>query len=119
MYTQSQREAQREANKKWYYKNREKHLATTKKYQHKVREIVLKYYGGRCECCSESKIPFLSIDHRNGGGGKHRKELGFSGIRFYFWLRKNNYPESFRVLCHNCNQAMAWNRKCPHELLKT
>ncbi len=44
----------------------------------------------------------LSIDHINGGGSKHRKELGGGGTKFYRWLKKHNYPEGFQVLCMNC-----------------
>jgi len=73
-------------------------------------------HGWKCSCCGESIIEFLTIDHINGGGGKHRKETGW-GARFYRWLIKNNFPSEFRTLCMNCN----WGRKlgtCPHEKLK-
>ena len=31
------------------------------------------------------------------------------------WITRNNFPEGFRVLCHNCNSAIAVYGKCPHE----
>jgi len=76
----------------------------------------LKIYGGdppHCACCGEAKFEFLAIDHIEGGGHKHRKIGGGSVI--YRWLRANNYPLGFRVLCHNCNQAIGYYGYCPHD----
>lgn len=39
-----------------------------------------------------------------GGGSKHRKEIGVAST--YSWLKKNKYPEGFRVLCWNCNSSL-------------
>ena len=78
---------------------------------------VLTYYGKQepiCVCCGEKHIEFLCIDHIEGGGSKHRKEVG-SGSKFYLWLKKNNFPEGFRTLCHNCNAARGIFGYCPHE----
>src|SRR5688572_6031846 len=33
------------------------------------------YGGAVCKCCGETRTEFLSIDHVQGGGGKHRKEI--------------------------------------------
>lgn len=74
-------------------------------------------YGGLvCACCGEKRIEFLCIDHINGGGEKHRREIGKGGGGpFYNWLRKNNYPAGYRVLCSNCNSAIGRSGYCPHE----
>jgi hypothetical protein len=73
-------------------------------------------YGGTapaCACCGESVLLFLALDHVNGGGHRQHRELGGGG--FYTWLRKNNYPEGFQVLCHNCNLGRQINGGiCPH-----
>jgi hypothetical protein len=89
-------------------------LEHNKQYKLQIKKIVLDYYGnGRCSCCGESNIEFLSIDHINGGGSQHRKEN--SAVRtIYSWLKKNNYPSGFRVLCHNCNQSLGFLGYCPH-----
>lgn len=73
-------------------------------------------YGGlKCACCGETRIEFLSIDHIAGGGNKHRREItGTCGTRFYGWLKKNNYPEGYQVLCMNCNFAKGHFGSCPH-----
>ena len=81
------------------------------------RDTVFSYYGNKCECCGESNTLFLTIDHIDGGGSKHRREIKTSGgIGFYRWLIKNNFPEGFRVLCFNCNCGRSRNGgTCPHE----
>lgn len=83
----------------------------------RVRLAALKAYGGAapaCECCSEGLLQFLALDHIDGGGHQQRQETGGGG--FYTWLRRNNYPEGFRVLCHNCNLGRQINGGvCPHK----
>jgi hypothetical protein len=89
-----------------------------KKYNQKIRFDVLQTYSGKypqCACCGESKIEFLGINHINGKGNLHRKELTKQGTTLYLWLKKNNYPVGFNVLCHNCNLSMGYYGYCPHK----
>jgi hypothetical protein len=61
-------------------------------------------YGGRCVCCGESAPQFLTIDHVNGGGLAHRKQMKCASI--WYFLKKNNYPkDGYQLLCFNCNCA--------------
>ena len=85
----------------------------TREYDAKVRGEVLAHYGAVCECCKESEPAFLTFDHINGGGTKHRKETGRG--KLHQWLRRHNYPQGYRVLCFNCNCGRAVNGGiCPH-----
>jgi hypothetical protein len=81
-----------------------------------LRVRVLRHYSGggepKCACCGATELEFLSLDHVNGGGRQHRKTIK---IRWWEWLRKNNYPIGFRVLCHNCNQSIGIYGYCPHQ----
>jgi hypothetical protein len=81
---------------------------------HALRVEVLNRYGGRCACCGESQYEFLSIDHINNDGAEHRREVG-RGASICRWLKKNNYPAGFQVLCMNCNCAKGWYGMCPHQ----
>jgi len=81
------------------------------KYRRNLRASVIEAYGGKCDCCGETHIEFLVIDHIDGGGRQHRKSLG---SYIYKWLRDQGYPAGFRVLCHNCNCAFAYYGSCPH-----
>lgn len=78
------------------------------------RLTVLKHYGMRCECCSQSAPQFLAVDHVNGGGKRHKKEIGTD---IYRWLIKNKFPEGFRILCHNCNCALGFYGYCHPQLV--
>jgi hypothetical protein len=58
----------------------------------------------------------------NNDGHKHRRELSGKnvggGIRMYYWLKQNNYPEGLlQPLCANCNFAKAHSPtgRCPYQ----
>jgi hypothetical protein len=88
-----------------------------KNYREKLRLEVLIHYGGnppKCACCGESEIKFLTIDHINNDGARHRKKIGIGATRLYYWLKKNNFPLGFQVLCYNCNQSKSNYGVCPH-----
>ncbi len=77
---------------------------------------VMDMYGGRCACCGESELAFLTIDHINNDGAAHRKETKREGQSFYASLLKSEYaPDRFQVLCFNCNCAKRVAGCCPHE----
>jgi len=83
-------------------------------HQQKIKAEVIGHYGCACACCGENRLVFLVIDHVNGGGEKQRSKVGW-GTQFYRWLRKNNYPDGYQVLCHNCNFAKRMG-VCPHKV---
>jgi len=78
------------------------------------KERVINHYGGKCFCCGETKIKFLTIDHINNDGYKHRKDINKEICR---WIINNNFPENmFQVACYNCNCGRAKNNGiCPHQ----
>ena len=78
----------------------------------RIRQNVINHYGGSCACCGESRYEFLAIDHINGGGKQHIKSIGDN--RLAKWIKRNNYPEGFRILCHNCNMSYGLYGFCPH-----
>ena len=84
-----------------------------------VREEVLDHYGRTCACCGESESMFLQIDHVDGVTPEVRKLQG-GGLKMCRWLKLNNFPEGFRILCANCNHAMGRrdnpSRICPHQM---
>lgn len=90
-------------------------LNAQQRYRKKLRLEALVAYGMVCQCCGEYRYEFLCIDHMDGGGNAHRKEVGGGGNGFLKWLRDNNYPEGYQTLCHNCNFAKHFYGKCPHE----
>jgi hypothetical protein len=102
----------KELDQKQKDKNRDKNIQSRRN----LRIDVLKHYSGHtpcCGCCGENELIFLVMDHVNGGGNAHTKEHGI--IVLYWWLKKNNYPEGFQVLCHNCNFAKHILGICLHQ----
>lgn len=90
----------------------------SREYDKQIKiEVFMHYSNGtmKCACCGENYLEFLSIDHINNNGSKHRKELDGPGTKLHRWLKKNNYPEGFQVLCMNCNFAKGHFGRCPHE----
>src|ERR1700676_3436135 len=38
-----------------------------------IKQMIMKAYGGKCECCGENEMLFLSVDHINCDGAEHRR----------------------------------------------
>jgi hypothetical protein len=53
----------------------------------------------------------LTIDHINGDGKRHRKEV-HRGTPFWRWLIAEGFPEGFQVLCLSCNQSKGRGDRC-------
>lgn len=87
---------------------------TGKEYYRDLKDKVIERYGHTCACCGETLREFLTLDHVNKGGGKHRKERGSNA--HYMDAKRRNFPPDYRVLCFNCNCVMAHGQSCPHEL---
>jgi len=77
------------------------------------RLMCIEKYGGTCKCCGETEPRFLAFDHINGGGHKHRKQVG----NIVDWLVRESFPNEIRLLCHNCNQSLGYYKMCPHMVL--
>ena len=59
---------------KKYYNEHKEHMAEiTRNYRDKARQELYEAYGGKCECCGETRIEFFTIDHINGNGAQERK----------------------------------------------
>lgn len=74
------------------------------------RSAAIAHYGKDCAYCGEDLFIFLTIDHINNDGAKHRQHVRRNskiqtGFNIGAWLRRNKYPEGFQVLCVNCNHA--------------
>lgn len=85
--------------------------------QFKIKMKVFNHYSNgkmECACCKEKYLEFLTIDHINGGGNKHRKIV--VGSHIYQWLVSNNFPKGYQILCMNCNWAKGHFGICPHNI---
>ena len=103
-------------NREWYQQNKQKQCEKVKERMRKIRLEVLIHYSEnppKCKCCGETYLEFLTIDHINGNGSEHRRNMKNSNI--YVELRSKKFPEGFRVLCWNCNSSRGCYGYCPHE----
>lgn len=90
-------------------------VEANRRRNHAAKSKVIEAYGGKCECCSETHIEFLSIDHPNGDGQTDRKVRGGWGYVFYRALIREDFPPGYRILCMNCNWATRHGKTCPHQ----
>lgn len=109
----------RDIYNKWRPRNAERVNEYQRDRRQALKEEVFKYYGNACSCCGESNSIFLSIDHINNDGAKHREIISGdkrsgAGCRTYAWIKNNGFPNTFQVLCFNCNWAKS-HGGCPHQ----
>lgn len=115
-------------NREWYRKNSEKVLssqrvyraanpdvirATVRRSKRSLRLEILSVYGHKCVCCGEQREPFLTIEHLNKDGGKHRRSVNGEVYRD---IKKRGFPkDSYTILCWNCNCSTRFGKICPHK----
>jgi hypothetical protein len=109
------------------------HKAKKNNARKDIRLNILQVYSKRlsnsdipcCNCCGlNSHLDFLALDHiagkRQMDSEPELVKLGYSSklksVELQPWIRKNNFPDGFQILCHNCNQAKSSYGKCPHEM---
>lgn len=108
-----ERHKERMANPEFLAWNRKRGRDYWAKLKHST---ILAYGGYVCACCGEKEPKFLTLDHVNNDGAKHREEIGNRGAGIYKWLRDKGYPPGFQILCMNCNHGKALNNGiCPHK----
>ena len=140
-YYQEHKEEICKKSKEWAETHKEQVKRNQKEYRetHKDRnelehkritiDVLSHYSEGqpKCACCGESQIEFLTIDHINGHTendvrtkfiSKSQPYYRFiAGYKLYRWLRQNNYPKGYQVLCYNCNcgKNRTKDKVCPHK----
>ena len=94
-------------------KEREKQAACVKRLQIEMYAA----YGNKCQCCGESNLAFLTMDHVNNDGSKDRMRNSkrVHNMILYRDLKAEGWPPRVRLLCYNCNCARKNNNGvCPH-----
>ena len=88
----------------------------------KVRDRVLEAYGWVCVCCGEDRYEFLQVDHVNGDGAEHRRQViahrkkknegSLASLRD---IIRRGFPDTVQLMCANCNRAKGTmpGRSCP------
>jgi hypothetical protein len=82
----------------------------------RIKQEVIDRYGGRCSCCKEKRIAFLTLDHvKNNGTALRRLGVHAGGGQLYKRLRTKPIDPAFQVLCWNCNMGKRVTGTCPHK----
>lgn len=98
----------------WRKGKEARHLANMKAYRLGLKQKLVNGYGGKCTCCGEATLQFLTIEHLNGDGQAHRKAMK-SSQGTYRDIISRNFPPEYTVLCMNCNHAKRFGNICPHQ----
>ena len=107
------------SQQRYYAKNRTRYQKVGRKLYLELKKLVMTHYSPNleCACCHENNMCFLTIDHI-----RPRKEMGHShkmfGNNLLSWIKRNNFPTGFQVLCYNCNCAKKTYTTCPHSKLR-
>ncbi len=111
--------------KKYNSKNRVRLTDYFRQRRQRQKMSILKHYSKTkepsCECCGESHLEFLTVDHIAGNGSLHRKSLGGSrsgSAGIYMYIIKKGFPSGYKILCFNCNCALGFLGYCPHGNVK-
>ena len=92
----------------YYLETKEKYKEYHRRANKELKVKTLLHYSPidslKCSRCGIDDIDVLCLDHINGGGSEQRRRLNIGhGSNFYSWLKRNNYPSGYQVLCFNCN----------------
>lgn len=83
---------------------RDRKLRQARERWKRYRGIMFHALGGAMCACGFSDERALEIDHINGGGKEHRKNLSNSAYKDYVV----SHTEEFQVLCSNCHSIKTY-----------
>jgi hypothetical protein len=87
-------------NKAYYYKE-----------NRRIKLICMLGYGGCCQCCGDSRIEMLTIEHIRGKG---HILIYDTTITLMKKLIELGFPEGYTCLCWGCNQLTKHGKPCVH-----
>lgn len=94
----------------WVTANRGRHNETLRASYLARKSESVRRYGGKCPC-GESNLAFLVIDHINDDGADDRRLWRNKVSDIHRFLKKNEYPPGYQVLCGSCNLQKEIDRR--------
>lgn len=78
---------------------------------HGFRSALFEVLGRKCTDCGETDRRVLQVDHVQGGGSRHRREVG-SGPNYYRIILREigQHYGKYALVCANCNQRRRGRR---------
>jgi len=83
-----------------------------KEWNIRLKYEIFSHYSGeqpKCAKCGFSDIRALCLDHIYNDGAEERRRItngekrSLNGQKIYQWIKKNNFPNRYQILCFNCN----------------
>lgn len=103
-----------EYHRKYKNENREELRIKLRERENKIKLEGIKKYGGKCSCCGEEQIEFLTLEHLK--GRRKDTDVPYKAKKAWLRLKTLNWPkEGYTILCFNCNCAKGIYGKCPHQ----
>lgn len=114
-YRAANKEKIQEYNEQYWIDNKEKLNESNKYFRTVLKVKFVELYGGKCNCCGEPDIDFLTLDHVQNDGKTDRGSYK-GNYRAYKKAISAFTPDIYQVLCYNCNHAKHNNGGvCPHQ----
>jgi hypothetical protein len=66
------------------------------------KAAIIVVLGDKCSKCGITDRRLLEIDHKYGGGTKHRQATGH-GVSYYLSIARGALTGKYRLLCANCH----------------
>ena len=109
---QSREERSRKAAD-WYQRNKTQQAIYYAGHRDRIRQEMVKAFGGKCSHCGESDPVVLVLDHINDNAKEDRKQNHHTGgYGFYMLLKSRSWPTAgLQLLCHNCNYRKEFFRR--------
>ena len=107
-----QSESSKKRRDRWDEETKKKYLENRSAYAHSFRPKLIEKYGG---FCGETEPRFLQVDHIDGNGGQHRRQIGDTAEALWRWAQRHGFPPTLQVLCANCHNAKSFHGGCPHQ----
>lgn len=106
---EKRREYQKEYMRKWYEKNKAKHISYVRARDKKILDWLKEYKSTlKCEECSENHPACLEFHHIN----SKDKKFSVGRIKdFMSWKLLKAEIAKCRVLCANCHRKEHYNQK--------
>lgn len=81
----------------------------------KLKKEFIEAYGGCCQCCGETEISFLTVEHMR----EFSKKLIYAAkYTLLSRLKRLGWPEGYTVLCFNCNlSTKEYGTICVHKIV--
>lgn len=122
--TTQEKKPKRRFDTPYRIRHRDRVMEYKRNYDLRIRKAVFDFYGNKCACigCTETNSDFLTIDHVNSDGSADVNGSGrrLTGVNLYIKVIKEGFPDTYQILCYNCNCGRQYNRTkkgtCPHLL---